>query len=236
MIEPNSASTTKGSAAPMSSPARMPSAATARICVRLMANTVPPGAPRAFSVARLGRLRSTAADTALATPTPPTTSDVRPTRVRNWVSRERLRSNSGDTLRRVRTSQPACGNCAFTASTSRVRPVSPTGAVPSPAMATRVLQRTREVGPASAAALSAAMVVITRGPSAMPPASLSGSETSVARMTKRPSPSLSTSPGFTSRRAARVGSATRPKLPSGASAKAVASGIGGSSTTSPVRG
>ncbi len=74
-----------------------------------MPTTWLPGAPRLFRVAIEARLRSTKARTALATPTPPTRSAVRPTSVRNWVKRSMLRAKRGSALRRERTSQPASG-------------------------------------------------------------------------------------------------------------------------------
>ena len=61
-------------------------------------NTVKPVAPSAFSVAMTSRRRSRWLLTALATPTPPTISAVRPTRVRNWVKRSTLRSSRGEAL------------------------------------------------------------------------------------------------------------------------------------------
>src|SRR5262249_47157100 len=48
--------------------------------------------------------------TALATPTPPTSSAVSPTNVRYCVKRSTLRSSDGEALARERTSQPASGN------------------------------------------------------------------------------------------------------------------------------
>src|SRR6202162_5232577 len=48
--------------------------------------------------------------TALATPTPPTSSAARPTKVRNWVKRLMVRSSCGEALPRLRISQPASGN------------------------------------------------------------------------------------------------------------------------------
>ena len=64
------------------------------------------------------RLRSRWLFTALATPTPPTSSAVSPTRVRNCVKRSTLRSSAGEALVRVRISQPASGNCALAAATA----------------------------------------------------------------------------------------------------------------------
>src|ERR1700729_3205458 len=85
-----------------------------------MANTVPPEAPSAFMVPMASRLRARWAATALATPTPPTNSVVKPTSVRNCVKRSTLRSSCGDALLRVRTSQPASGNAAWAAFSTAV--------------------------------------------------------------------------------------------------------------------
>ena len=63
-------------------------------------------------VAMTSRLRSRWFFTALATPTPPTSNAVSPTRVRYWVNRSTSRSSCGEALVRVRMSQPACGKCA----------------------------------------------------------------------------------------------------------------------------
>ncbi len=58
--------------------------------------------------------------TALATPTPPTNSAARPTKVRNWVNRLMVRSSCGEALLRLRISQPASGNAFRTSSISAV--------------------------------------------------------------------------------------------------------------------
>ena len=70
-------------------------------------------APSAFSVAITSRFRSMWLFTALATPTPPTSSAVRPTSVRNWVKCSTLRSSAGVALVRARICQPASGSCAL---------------------------------------------------------------------------------------------------------------------------
>ena len=85
----------------------MPRLATSITSVRWIATTRPPVAPTAFIVAKSSFLASTKRRTALATPTPPTSSAVRPTRVRNWVKRSRLRWKPGAALARERISQPA---------------------------------------------------------------------------------------------------------------------------------
>ena len=54
--------------------------------------------------------------TAFATPTPPTISAVNPTSVRYWENRSTFCATAGEALVRVRTSQPASGNCACAAS------------------------------------------------------------------------------------------------------------------------
>ena len=69
----------------------------------------------ALRMASVARLRSTKPCAALATPTPPTTSDSSPASVRNSAKRSRSRLKSGETARRERASQPACGK-AFLAS------------------------------------------------------------------------------------------------------------------------
>src|SRR4030081_237630 len=66
-----------------------------------------PVAPSALNVAMTSRRRSIWLLTALATPTPPTRSAARPTRVRNWVKRLMVRSSCGEGLPRVRISPPA---------------------------------------------------------------------------------------------------------------------------------
>ena len=66
-----------------------------------------PVAPSALNVAMTSRRRSIWLLTALATPTPPTRSAARPTRVRNWVNRLMVRSSCGEALLRLRISQPA---------------------------------------------------------------------------------------------------------------------------------
>src|ERR1700727_631372 len=75
-----------------------------------MANTVPPEAPSAFMVPMASRLRARCAATALATPTPPTNSVVKPTSVRNCVKRSTLRSSCGDALFRVAASPAGAGD------------------------------------------------------------------------------------------------------------------------------
>jgi hypothetical protein len=64
--------------------------AMARTWTRKIAITVPPVAPRLFRTAIEFRFRSTKAVTALATPTPPTSSAVSPTSVRNCEKRRML--------------------------------------------------------------------------------------------------------------------------------------------------
>ena len=76
-------------------------------------NTLPPVAPSDFMVAMVSRLRSRWPRIAFATPTPPTSSAVRPTSVRYCVKRSMLRSSPGEALLRLRTSQPASGTCAL---------------------------------------------------------------------------------------------------------------------------
>ena len=109
MSAPNSASTANGNAAPSASPRPMPISATAMNSTSASSTTAPPVAPIDFSVARVGRLRSTKPCAALATPTPPTISEVRPISARNSVNRSRFFEKLGETLARSRASQPASG-------------------------------------------------------------------------------------------------------------------------------
>ncbi len=96
-----------------------PTPASSSTCVRYTENTRAPLAPSAFMVAMVSRRRSRWLFTALPTPTPPTSSAVRPTMVRNCVKRSTSRSSRGVAFERVRISQPACGKvlraCADTA-------------------------------------------------------------------------------------------------------------------------
>ncbi|MGY4484169.1 hypothetical protein ACVWWR_003360 [Bradyrhizobium sp. LM3.2] len=84
-----------------------------------MPNTSRPVAPTAFKAAITSSLWSIWLLTALATPTPPTSSAARPTSVKNCVKRLILRSSCGEALERLRTSQPACG-AALRASAMKV--------------------------------------------------------------------------------------------------------------------
>src|SRR6187549_746905 len=69
-------------------------------------DVTPGGAQRLERGDDVGR-RSIWLLTALATPTPPTRSAARPTRVRNWVKRLMVRSSCGDALLLLRIHQPA---------------------------------------------------------------------------------------------------------------------------------
>ena len=109
MSAPNKADSKNGSTAPMAMPMPVPMAATSIASTSISAKASAPVAPTDFNVAITGRLRSTKARTALATPTPPTASAVRPTSTRNCEKRSRFLENCGETFERVRTSQPASG-------------------------------------------------------------------------------------------------------------------------------
>ena len=113
MMSANSQSTANGIATPIAAPASAPASATMRNSTSRSATTLAPLAPIAFRIASVARFRSTKPCAALATPTPPTTSDRSPARVRNSAKRSRSRLKSGDTLRRERASQPASGKAAF---------------------------------------------------------------------------------------------------------------------------
>jgi hypothetical protein len=66
-------------------------------------------------VAITSRRRSRWPFTALATPTPPTSSAVKPTSVMYCVKRSTFCSSEGEALLRVRMSHPASGNSACAA-------------------------------------------------------------------------------------------------------------------------
>ena len=124
-----------------------------------------PVAPSALNVAITSRLRSRWLFTALATPTPPTSSAARPTSVRNWVKRSTLRSSCGEALLRVRISQPACGSAARASSATAWRRAS-----------SAVLRQPQAIVPAhqtarlqQAVARSASSLIRKRGPKPTPP-------------------------------------------------------------------
>ncbi len=176
MTAPNRSATAKGMIAPAIVPAAMPIAAMQRISASVSAKTYEPDAPNAFIAAIVMRFRSTKPRTALAMPLPPTISDVNPIRVRNCVSRSMFLENCGETLVRVRTSQPALGKAVFAASMKRVTSASDATARPrSGLIVTRVIQRTSPPGCSNPLARSASCERITRGPKPIPAASLSGS-------------------------------------------------------------
>src|SRR6202044_1113503 len=126
----------------------------------------------AFMVPITSRLRARWLATALATPTPPIRSVVRPTSVRNWVKRSTLRSSCGEALLRVRISQPASGRSCCTWFCSAVTARSLASAA---GRRNRYCQRTRLPGCSRPVARSAASLIKTRGPSPIAPPILSGS-------------------------------------------------------------
>ncbi len=77
--------------------------------------TLVPVAPIAFRIASVARFCSTNPCAALATPTPPTTSDRSPASVRNSANRSMFLLKSGETARRERVSQPASGKARLAA-------------------------------------------------------------------------------------------------------------------------
>ncbi len=87
-----------------------PIAATARTWVRKMPSTMALVAPMLFMVAMTLRRLSMNVATALAMPTPPTSSAVKPMNVRNWRRRSSVRLTCGDGSRRSATVKPASGN------------------------------------------------------------------------------------------------------------------------------
>ena len=219
-------------AAPSAAPARAPAKATIRNSTRASATTLVPVAPIALRIASDARLRSTKPCAALATPTPPTTSDNKPDSVRNSAKRSRSRVKSGETLRRVRVSQPACGNVLLALS-RRACTAASSGAPPGPSMTTRVVQRTSEPGCTRPVASSAACEMSTRGPRPMPTPRRSGSLFTTALRTNLVSPRRKTSPILRLRRASSVSSAAAPNAPS-LSASASAGVICGSNSAAPI--
>ena len=213
-----------------------PTIATSMTSSRLVRNTNPPVAPTLLRVARSLRLRSTKPRTALATPTPPTTRAVRPTRVRNWVKRCRFLSNWGETLERVRISQPASGRAFRACATVSFTFASLAGwPVASGRRVRRLIQRTSEPGWIRPVLRSASTEMITRGPKPTPLASLSGSDFSSARYSKVPSPIRMRSPIRRSSLAARAASATKPGRPLRAES-ASCKGMTGATSASPMEG
>ena len=90
--------TTTGANAPIARPARTPSPAITVNWTRYVRNTTARDAPMHFSVAITPSRVSSQARTALPTPTPPTRSAVRPTRLRNEPSRPIMRWMPGAAL------------------------------------------------------------------------------------------------------------------------------------------
>ena len=188
----------------------------------------------ALRMASVARLRSTKPCAALATPTPPTTSDSNPASVRNSANRSRSRVKSGETLRRERASHPACGKARL-ASARRARTAASSGAPPAPSMMTRVVHRTSDPGWTSPVASRAACEMRTRGPRPTPVANRSGSLVRMVRMANFASPMRMTSPSFRFSRASSASSAAAPNTPSFRTARR-SSGIDGAKTAAPIRG
>ena len=101
-----------GRAVPASSPRTMPATASASTWIRQTVNTVRVDAPRQRSVAMVRARASSQARTPFATPMPPTSSEVSPTRVRNWLvwSMNRVTPGAASLVSRMR--QPVSGNAA----------------------------------------------------------------------------------------------------------------------------
>ena len=105
-------------------PITMPMAAKNITCSKCTPSTVLEVAPMLLKVAMILRRRSTYVATALAMPTPPTSSAVRPTKVRNCRNRSSVRDTWGDGSRLSRTVKPPSGNPALTASRNLSKPLS----------------------------------------------------------------------------------------------------------------
>ena len=170
-----------------------------------------PEAPSAFRVAMVSRRRSRWLFTALPTPTPPTSSAVRPTMARNCVKRSTLRSSCGEALLRLRISQPASGNARprlrrhrFGRRVAGCRWRAGAGDSASAPGCPAAAGRWRATPPRS---------TMRRGPKPMPPASLSGSLASAARISNVALPMVSRAPCLMPSRVSSTGSATAPKTP-----------------------
>ena len=222
------------SLAPRAAPTSAPISATMENSRSASPTTLAPVAPMAFRIASVARLRSTKPCAALATPTPPTTSDSKPASVRNSANRSRSRLNSGETLRRERASHPACGKACL-ASLMKARTEASSGPPPGPPMMTRVVHRTRDPGWTSAVASRAACEMRTRGPRPTPVAKRSGSLVRMVRIENFASPIRMTSPSFRFSRASSASSAAAPNTPS-FSDNASPSGIDGAKTAAPILG
>ena len=162
--------------------------ATARNSISASSTTAPPVAPSDFSVARVGRLRSTKPCAALATPTPPTISEIRPISARNSLKRSRFLEKSA---RHWRGRAPPSRLPERPSSRRRATPstAASLGGRPAASISTRVVQRTSEPGWTRPVARSASSEINARGPRPMPEPSRSGSETIVARISRCNAPS-----------------------------------------------
>ncbi len=177
------------------------------------------------------RLRAKCAATAFATPTPPTSSVVNATRVRNWVKRSTLRSSCGDALSRRADLPTGVGKGRLRLFVDRRH-----GAV------ARVRGEAQPVLPAhQAAGLDEAGGAQRRladehaRPEADAGREPSGSLISAARRSIVALPMVIRSPVFRLSRASSAGSTAAPNAPS-FSASSAGSGVSGSLTTLPNSG
>ncbi len=108
----NSVTAAAGNATPATKPASTPNAASAITCIRQVANTSRAEAPRQRSVAMPRARACSQARTPLATPMPPTSSDVRPTSVMNRLVRSTNCTTPGAASWASRMRQPVSGNAA----------------------------------------------------------------------------------------------------------------------------
>ncbi|MEI2736127.1 MAG: hypothetical protein V9G24_15950 [Rhodoblastus sp.] len=229
---PAKCAATKGDAAPIAAPINAPARAISIISTSTSAKATPPDAPTALRIAIDSRLRSTKAPTAIETPTPPTISDTTPISAMYCVKRSTLRVSCGETLARVRASQPAVGKRLRMSSAIALTRSSLASGF---ASASRVTQRVKDAVEPRPLASNPSREIITREPKPMPVAMRSGSERISPRNTKCALPSSKRSPILRSARSMNAASATAPNTPSRA-ASARSSGSAGSSTTSPTSG
>ena len=136
----------------------MPPSASASTWIRQTANTSRDEAPRQRSVAMVRARASSQARTPLATPMPPTSSEVSPTRVMNRLVWSMNRVTPGAASRGSRMRQPWSGNAARRSAGQR-RCRRRVGS------AARSAYCTIEPGTISPVAGSAAAAISTRGPS-----------------------------------------------------------------------
>ena len=114
----SSTAAASGSSAPAARPRAMPTTASAITWIRHTANTSPAEAPRQRKVAIVAARASSQARTPLATPIPPTSSAVSPTRVRNKAVWSRNRATPGAASCGSRTRKPRSGKSDRSAAVS----------------------------------------------------------------------------------------------------------------------